>query len=822
MSKDILVTIDGQELKATEGEFILNIARANGIFIPAICYLTRCSPTLACRLCLVDIDGKRAYSCNAKAKDGMSITTLNDEIQQERRAIMEVYDINHPLQCGVCDQSGECELQNYTLEMEVETQHQAIPDVLRNTKDWGHLKYDAGLCIVCERCVSVCKDMIGDSALKTVKRNGPALDSEYKTTMPKDSYAIWNKMNKNLIGAVAGDMLDCTACGECSAVCPVGALVSTDFQYKSNAWELESIPATCSHCSSGCHIYYEKKHTSIENPEEKIYRVRNEFHYKSLCGAGRYGYDFENKNVIKDEDKFKKTIEAFKKADTINFSSYITNEEAFILQKLKDKFNYKLVNDDAFKFKNFLDNYSKISGKSFYSANLKDIHNSNFVISIGSMLKNDLPNVRYALNNALTMNKGAGLYFHPIADPVVEGFSKNLKTIYHSPNQEITILYLLLELFSDKDKLPLNIKEYLDSLREKKVKTITETVKEKVVTKTVDADGNEKEVTKLVPKKVKKDIEIEFSTLLEKIGLDDSFYDILEKFLAKKTIFSLIVGEDCITSENANKIAELVALFEKTSNFKILIIPSKTNTLGVGLICDLDEKSGKYSIGYNQKGNFTLSGLGDGDLDIPALNQQEGTFTTIDKRVLPTNVAISYNGYTLFDIAKELGVVTDKNYTIDYTIDLPTKKGFKSIQFDELGIDFSNDISDNRGYLLENNNITLANTSYDIINDYKNLDGVIVYRSNPVSQFSPFTNKAHQFSEVASLFVTDKFLEVNNLAEGDNVEISNGNGKLILPLKIDTKISGIIAYVPTYDKSIDVDKIFGNGYRFAQVTLKKV
>ena len=140
---DITITIDGQVCKAKEGDFILNIARANGIFIPAICYLTRCSPTLACRICLVEADGKRVYSCNAKAKDGMEIVTKNEEILEERRAIMEVYDVNHPLQCGVCDQSGECELQNYTLELGVDSQSFAIPDTKREAVVWSSvLHYD--------------------------------------------------------------------------------------------------------------------------------------------------------------------------------------------------------------------------------------------------------------------------------------------------------------------------------------------------------------------------------------------------------------------------------------------------------------------------------------------------------------------------------------------------------------------------------------------------------------------------------------------------------------------------------------------------------
>ncbi len=179
MSDLITVTIDGIECKAKEGEYILNVARANDIFIPAICYLTRCSPTLACRICLVEADGKRVYSCNAKVKDGMNVVTQNEEILEERRAIMEVYDVNHPLQCGVCDQHGECELQNYTLELKVDSQSYAIADTLRESKNWSTvLHYDAGLCIVCERCVTVCKDMIGDAAIKTGPRGGDKLPKE--------------------------------------------------------------------------------------------------------------------------------------------------------------------------------------------------------------------------------------------------------------------------------------------------------------------------------------------------------------------------------------------------------------------------------------------------------------------------------------------------------------------------------------------------------------------------------------------------------------------------------------------------------------------
>ncbi|WP_298786491.1 2Fe-2S iron-sulfur cluster-binding protein, partial [uncultured Campylobacter sp.] len=102
------ITIDGKACECDEGEYILQVARRCGVFIPALCYLSGGTPTLACRLCMVEADGKRVYSCNAKAKDGMVVYSRSPEIDAEREAIAQVYCINHPMACGVCDQSGEC------------------------------------------------------------------------------------------------------------------------------------------------------------------------------------------------------------------------------------------------------------------------------------------------------------------------------------------------------------------------------------------------------------------------------------------------------------------------------------------------------------------------------------------------------------------------------------------------------------------------------------------------------------------------------------------------------------------------------------------
>ena len=828
MSK-ITVNIDGREIEAKENEYILNAARANDIYIPAICYLTRCSPTLACRLCLVEADGKQVYACNAKVKDGMQITTSTDNIEKERRAIMEVYDVNHPLQCGVCDQSGECELQNYTLDLEVDSQSYAVKDVLRDSKDWGHIHYDPGLCIVCERCVTTCKDMIGDTSLKTVKRGADALDATYKAQMPKDAYAMWNKLNKSIIGLTSGEeMLDCTSCGECAAVCPVGALVDTHFMYESNAWELSQVPATCGHCSAGCQISYDVKHTSIASPEDKIYRVMNEWNYVSLCGAGRYGYDYQNATATKDETAFANAIEAFKKADTIAFTSTITNEEAYVLQTLKEKHGYKLVNPEAKAFQTFLAHYSEVSGTKLYGSDLHVTHNSNFVVSLGSALKTDNPNARYALNNSMTMNKGAGIYFHPVKDPIIEGLGKNIITVEHAPLQEETVLYLLLDLFGDKERLPKEIIEYLASFHSEKTVTVTETIKEKVVEKVIEKKlnketGEEEEVevekSKMVPKKVSKEVVVDDNALLAMLGAADDFEAKLTKALAKKDDFSLMVGADLYTHPNSKNIARLVALVEKYSAFKLVMIPSLTNSLGVALICDLDDERGTYAIGYNTPADFTLSALGDGDLDMPAFNQQEGTVTNIDKRVLPTNAAIGYNGYELNDIANALGMSND--LLVAYTQKLPTDVGFKAELFDNLPNYYENDGTEKRGYALENVSVKAsADESVEKIGEEK-LDGALIYLANPVRQFTEFTNKATNLKEQSGVYMSEEFLSKSEFSEGDTVKVKTENGELVATIISDNKIGGDIALLPTFDSKLNSEALF-SGYRFIAASIQKV
>ncbi len=814
------ITIDGVTYKAKEGEFILNAARANNVFIPAICYLTRCSPTLACRICLVEADGKQVYACNAKVKEGMEVVTKTPTILEERRAIMEVYDVNHPLQCGVCDKSGECELQNYTLELEVDSQSYAIPDTKRETTNWSSvLHYDPGLCIVCERCTTVCKDMIGDAAITTAKRGGEAVDKAYKESMPKDAYAMWNKLQKSVIAPSNGTgETNCSDCGECIAVCPVGALVSRDFVYQSNAWDLKRVPAVAAHSSDGAQIYYEVKPTSIANRTEKIYRVTNEWNYVSLDGSARFAYDFQNTTAKKDEKAFQKAIEAFKKAKTIRFNAMITNEEAMMLQRLKEKTGIKLYNPEVRAFQKFLREYQAASGNMLWSTDTDTImKESDFVISIGASLRNDSPAMKYAFNNVQKLNKGAGLYFHPVGDTLIPTFGKSIEVFNHKAGLEEAALYLVLELFADKEKLPSDVKEYLDSFKSTRTEIVKEKVEKSVKEKVLNEEtGEEEEVTKKIKETVEKEITVDTNALVDLLGGDASkFDDAFAKMMKKKERFSMMLGEDLYYHDKAENIAKLVALIEATCPIDVVMAPPKSNALGVALICDLDDEADGYTVGYNEKADFVLSALGSGDLDMPAMNQQEGTLCNIGKRVLPTNAAVEYNGYELNDLVKVFTGAPE--LTIDWTKDLPKDKGFRAIEFDALPNCFENDGTDNRGYRLENSTKEVPLPKVERFDEQALLDGEIAYRCNPARQFNDFTDKSHEIFEPFGLYVSKEKSE----SLGEKVEVVFEKGSITLDVIVDDKMTGDIVKVPDYKAFEGIYDLF-DGLRYQTVTLRKV
>ena len=442
---------------------------------------------------------------------------------------------------------------------------------------------------------------------------------------------------------------------------------------------------------------------------------------------------------------------------------------------------------------------------------------TDFVMSVGASLRNDNPNARYAFNNVQKMNKGAGLYFHPVGDNLVPTFGKSVAVFEHKVGLEEAALYLILDLFADKAQLPADVKEYIESFKSTSTKTIKEKVMKDVTETVIDEEtGESKEVTKKVPEMVEKEITVEKNGLVELLGQDaDKFAETFEKMMKKKESFSLIVGEDLYFHEKAENIAKLIALIEKASSVKVAMIPPKTNSLGVALICDLDDDASGYTVAYNENGDFKLSALGDGDLDMPAMNQQEGTLTNMHKRVTPTNAALEFNGYELNDLMKVL--VGAPAETIDWTKELPVDKGFQAVEFDSLPNGYLNDGTENRGYALAMSTADAAEITVDKVDESKVLEGEIVYRCNPQRQFSDFSDKSHEIFEAFGLYASPARAE----ALGEKVEVTFESKSITVSVIADDRMEGDIVSLTDFRSSEDVYGLFGAS-RYKTVTMRKV
>jgi len=738
MSKVIQFKIDGQNVEAQKGETILQVARKNDIYIPTMCYIEKTSACASCRMCVVEAEGVDGFvlSCNTPPTEGIEITTNNAELELERTNIMKLYDVNHPLECGVCDKSGECDLQNKTLEFNVGQQNFSAKDQPRKIEHWGLINYDPSLCIMCEKCTHVCNEVIGDDAID-VKFGGYG-----STIIPKNA-----------------ETLDCTFCGECIAVCPVGALVSSNFQYSANAWELSRVPSTCAHCSAGCSLEYETRHHGI-NTESTIHRVKNNFEFTSLCGAGRFGFDFQNESVS-DASAFQKAVSAIEKADAIRFSSIITNEEAMILQRLKEKLGLKLLNEDARKFQEFMNAYSSVSGKRHHSGSLDAIKQADGIIVVGSRIATDNPGVRYAMTTAARHNGAKIVYAHPIEDALMQNTITQF--MKYEAGSEEGVLALLANTLLEGSDIDEATRAFL------------------------------------------KDLDLGYLEAESNVGADE--LSNITKTFARTAKRVLVIGSDVFAHERARNIAKLAATIEKYTDFSLVIVPQEVNTLGVSLICDLDiDENISNVVGYNAEGEFIISALENADLHVGALNQQEGTVVSIDNRVLPLNVAVEFKGTNLNELANALGL--EKENTIDYTEELPTQAGFSAVAFDDLENFLDKYGNDVRGYLLDEV-ATSAEGTLEEVADLAEYNGTVIYHSNPVLQFNSFTNNAKQLERDTSLRGSAQFSAAAKIADGDEVEISFGKSTIKRVFKLDPELKGTVALHPTFDINVAA-----NEYKF--------
>jgi len=264
------LTIDGKATSVPKGSTILEAARQLNIHIPTLCWLKKISTTGACRICAVEIAGvdRPMTACNTPVKEGIVVTTQSEALTKARKQIMELILLNHPLDCPVCDAGGECDLQDTCFELGVNRQHFQSEDVNPPTIDrWPLIQQVPSRCIMCEKCVKVCHELIGADAL---------------FVNDKGDRAYIDKRVEN-----------CIYCGNCVSVCPTGTMISKPFKFKARPWELRKTKSICTLCPSQCQI-------DIHVKNNEIYRITSDdattSNQGTLCIGGFFGYGYVNSN----------------------------------------------------------------------------------------------------------------------------------------------------------------------------------------------------------------------------------------------------------------------------------------------------------------------------------------------------------------------------------------------------------------------------------------------------------------------------------------------------------------------------------------------
>ena len=278
---DVTFTVDGKKLTAPAGTLLIDACRRAGIEIPAFCYYPGLSLQAACRMCLVRQEKvpKLQTACTTQVAEGQVFYTDTPEVVQSRKAMLELVLGNHPLDCPVCDAGGECELQDMTFKYGAGESLYAEAKNHRDEQQWSPaVFYDRPRCILCYRCVRVCGEGMDVWALGIQNRG-------------VNSVIVPNEIGKNGVG----NHLDCEQCGMCIDVCPVGALTSGSYRYKTRPWEMNHVSTICTHCADGCKVTL-----GVRQTHEGAAIIRADNRDKSgingdfLCAKGRFGFDFVN------------------------------------------------------------------------------------------------------------------------------------------------------------------------------------------------------------------------------------------------------------------------------------------------------------------------------------------------------------------------------------------------------------------------------------------------------------------------------------------------------------------------------------------------
>lgn len=275
----VAVTIDGVVVHVARGTTIIEAAKQAGVLVPHYCYHPSLPSPAVCRMCLVEVEKlpKLMPACVTPVVDGQVVRVHSPTAKKAREGVLEFLLINHPLDCPICDQAGECELQDFTFhEGRAGTRYSEYAKRYSPVEDFGpDVLYVANRCILCTRCVRFMED-VADTPVLTVAERGDrayiALDQSQRLEHP------WS-----------GNVVD---------LCPVGSLVSKDFLHKARAWDLDKAASVCTGCTQGCNIM-------IETRDEAVVRLRPrpnlEVNRHFMCDTGRLDYRWMNRGDRSEE-----------------------------------------------------------------------------------------------------------------------------------------------------------------------------------------------------------------------------------------------------------------------------------------------------------------------------------------------------------------------------------------------------------------------------------------------------------------------------------------------------------------------------------------
>ena len=270
----VTLTIEGTEVSVPVGTTVLEAAKRAGIVIPHYCYHPGLPVAGVCRMCLVEVEGtpKLQIGCATTVAEGQKVHVYTDVAKKSRESVLEFLLINHPLDCPICDQAGECELQDYVFQ-EGRARTRYTPTYAKRfnpVEDFGgDVIYVPNRCILCTRCVRFMEHVADDEILNVSERG----DRAYIGIHP----------DRELDHPWSGNVVD---------LCPVGSLISKDFLHKARAWELDKTPGICTSCSQGCNV-------NIDTRSNVVVRLRPRANLKVnqyfMCDHGRLNYRWLNR-----------------------------------------------------------------------------------------------------------------------------------------------------------------------------------------------------------------------------------------------------------------------------------------------------------------------------------------------------------------------------------------------------------------------------------------------------------------------------------------------------------------------------------------------